>query len=341
MKLRITAEIVDENGATVVKQIEKEAEVPELAEFGEPGQFYETFDKYEQPVIRARNELLEEVTKEYLEGAVAQKSGKKEQNCEIESEIGRLKIENGDVLVPGHQPKERIYSLGFQEILLRVGTEVSYQKAVRMLNRLLHREGKAAIKGRTYQDYCQRKGKELAEYQERESEKVLKAAGFDSTTGQPPCAEEVSAALRESGHTEIGEATIRQAAETINAERISRNEQIQSSRQRLEATTETVYISVDEVGVKHQKEQRKQAVEKQGVYVWNTVAVVQSAGKCYTLSGNDTNEVFRNLLAYLLSNQLLESRNLVFLRMVRRISRDRLKRIFPSIPIPSFWIGII
>ena len=77
MKLRITAEIVDENGATVVKQIEKEAEVPALAEFGETGQFYETFDKYEQPVIRARNELLEEVTKEYLEGAAAQKSGKK------------------------------------------------------------------------------------------------------------------------------------------------------------------------------------------------------------------------------------------------------------------------
>lgn len=77
MKLRITAEIVDENGATVVRQIEKEAEVPELAEFGELGQFYETFDQYEQPVIRARNELLEEVTKEYLEGAAAQKSGKK------------------------------------------------------------------------------------------------------------------------------------------------------------------------------------------------------------------------------------------------------------------------
>ena len=77
MKLRITAEIVDENGATVVKQIEKEAEVPELAEFGESGQFYETFDQYEQPVIRARNKLLEEVTKEYLEGAAAQKPGKK------------------------------------------------------------------------------------------------------------------------------------------------------------------------------------------------------------------------------------------------------------------------
>lgn len=77
MKLRITAEIVDESGATVVKQIKKEAEVPELKEFGDSEQFYETFDKYERPVIRARNELLEELTKEYLEEAAAQKAGKK------------------------------------------------------------------------------------------------------------------------------------------------------------------------------------------------------------------------------------------------------------------------
>ena len=77
MKLRITAEIADERGATVVKQIEKEAEVPELKDFGDSEQFYETFDQYERPVIRARNELLEELTKEYLEEAAAQKAGKK------------------------------------------------------------------------------------------------------------------------------------------------------------------------------------------------------------------------------------------------------------------------
>ena len=196
--------------------------------------------------------------------------------------------------------------------MLRLGTAVSFQKAVGMLNRLLHREGKSAVKGRTYQDYCQRKGRELSEYQEGITRKILQTKGFDSTTGQPQCPEEVPAALRGSRHTEMGEGAVRQAAEAINAERTATNEQIQSSRQRLEVASETVYISVDEVGVKHQKEERKQAVEKQGVYVWNTVAVVQSAGKSYTLTGKDTGEVFRNLLAYLLSNQLLESRNLVF-----------------------------
>lgn len=214
--------------------------------------------------------------------------------------------------MPGHQPKERIYSLGFQEIILRLGTEVSFQKAVGVLNRLLHREGKAAVKVRTYQDYCQRAGKELAEYQDGITRKVLETKGFDSTTGQILRPEGVPAALRECGQTELGEARIRQAIEAINAERAVTNEQIQSSRQRLESAAETVYISVDEVGVKHQKEQRKQAVEKQGVYVWNTVAVVQSAENSYTLTGKDTSEVFRNLLAYLLSNQLLEKRNLVF-----------------------------
>ena len=77
MKMRITAEIVDKSGAVVVKQIEKEAEVPELEEFGDSEQFYETFEQYEQPVIRVRNELLEELTKEYLEEAAAKKAGKK------------------------------------------------------------------------------------------------------------------------------------------------------------------------------------------------------------------------------------------------------------------------
>ena len=158
----------------------------------------------------------------------------------------------------------------------------------------------------------QRKGRELSEYQGEVTRKVLQTKGFDGMTGQPLCPEEVPAALRESGHTEIGEAAVRQAAEAVNAGRTATNEQIQSSRQRLEAASETVYISVDEVGVKHQKEERKQAVEKQGVYVWNTVAVIQSAGKSYTLTGKDAGEVFRNLLAYLLSNQLLENRNLVF-----------------------------
>ena len=77
MKMRITAEIVDESGAVVVKEIEKEAEVPELEEFGDSEQFYETFEQYEQSVIRVRNELLEELTKEYLEEAAAKKAGKK------------------------------------------------------------------------------------------------------------------------------------------------------------------------------------------------------------------------------------------------------------------------
>ena len=196
--------------------------------------------------------------------------------------------------------------------MLGLGTEVSFQKAAAVLNQLLHREENCAVKCRTYQDYCQRKGNELSEYQEGITRKILETKGFDRTTGQPLCLEEIPTALRRSGHTEIGEAAVRQAAKAVNEGRTAANEQIQSSRQRLEVTTETVYISIDEVGVKHQKEKRKQAVGKQGVYVWNTVAVVQSAGGNYTLTGKDTGSVFRNLLAYLLSNQLLENRNLVF-----------------------------
>lgn len=78
-----------------------------------------------------------------------------DRKCELEAEVGRICIENGSNIVPGHQPKERIYSLSFTELALKAGTELSFGDAVEMLNRLLHREENKAIKGRTYQDFCQ------------------------------------------------------------------------------------------------------------------------------------------------------------------------------------------
>ena len=40
-----------------------------MEEFGYPSKFYETFDRYERPVLDARAELMEKLTREYLEQA--------------------------------------------------------------------------------------------------------------------------------------------------------------------------------------------------------------------------------------------------------------------------------
>lgn len=75
MKLRLMAEITDEEGRKVVAPVEIEREIPDTDEFGEPARFYEVFDEYERPALDARSQLMEELTKEYLEQAALKKDG--------------------------------------------------------------------------------------------------------------------------------------------------------------------------------------------------------------------------------------------------------------------------
>lgn len=78
MKVRLMAEITDDNGKKVIKPIEIKAEVPDIGEFGNKSQFYEVFDRYEKPVLAARTQLVEELTKCYMnEAAALKKEGPK------------------------------------------------------------------------------------------------------------------------------------------------------------------------------------------------------------------------------------------------------------------------
>ena len=68
MKIKMKAEITDEYGNVITKEIE--AEVTDVTEFGNPEEFYEIFDRFEKPVIEARNQLGEKIAEVYLEEAV-------------------------------------------------------------------------------------------------------------------------------------------------------------------------------------------------------------------------------------------------------------------------------
>ena len=69
MKVRFMAEIIDDEGKVVKAATAVETEVPDISEFTEPEEFYKVFDRFERPVIEARNEAAAEIAKEYLEAA--------------------------------------------------------------------------------------------------------------------------------------------------------------------------------------------------------------------------------------------------------------------------------
>lgn len=78
MKIRLYAEIIDDNGNKVTKPIEVEAAIPDIKEFGNQDEFCQIFDRYERPVLEARNQLGREITNEYLnQAAQAVKKGVK------------------------------------------------------------------------------------------------------------------------------------------------------------------------------------------------------------------------------------------------------------------------
>ena len=88
------------------------------------------------------------------------------------------------------------------------------------------------------------------------------------------------------------------------------------------------YISVDDVGVKHQKEERKGGGNKSRKFVENTVIHVQTGSRQYTITAIGMNKAFKILTAYLLENKLLETHRLIFLTDGATIIRDAIERAF-------------
>jgi hypothetical protein len=66
MKMKITVEIENAEGATEIKPVVVDTEIPEFAEFTGPDNFREVFDRCERSVLKIRNQAAEIAIEEYL-----------------------------------------------------------------------------------------------------------------------------------------------------------------------------------------------------------------------------------------------------------------------------------
>ena len=89
MEIEMNVKMTDKKGNVITRIIR--TEVPEVTEFGNPEEFYEIFDRFERPVIQARNQIGEELTKIYLEEAVkASKKGAKPETVKLKAKSEEL-----------------------------------------------------------------------------------------------------------------------------------------------------------------------------------------------------------------------------------------------------------
>ncbi len=69
MRVRFIAEIIDDDGKVMKAPVSVETDVPDITEFSSSSEFYKVFDRFERPVIEARNQIALEATRDYLEEA--------------------------------------------------------------------------------------------------------------------------------------------------------------------------------------------------------------------------------------------------------------------------------
>lgn len=328
MKIQMTAKVMDDNGNEVTRTIEKEAVIPDIAEYGKPEDFHTIFYRYEKPALEIRNELSAEITEAYLERAASLKNTEKSQNCELEAEIGRCRVEKGSGIMGARKPKERAYSLAFTELCLTFAGTVSVREGVSALNRVLWRTGANEVKVRTYADFCQRQGREIEEAVAMESVKALRENGFDEEGGTSLRRETPESPLQKEGSLWPDAGRLERAKEKLEFSFGLSRGRMETLTTELENPEESCYVSADEILVRRQKERRTEEYQKEKAFVKNTVIEVESTKNAAILTAGGMKTAFVTALAYLLANGLLTGKNLVFFTDGAKDLRGHIMKLF-------------
>ena len=237
----------------------------------------------------------------------------------MDSEIGRIGCTVSGSLAAMLKPKEYIYSITEEELIFDVAACNSYRKMTGLLNRVLHRPSDKEIKVTTVMEHLESQGRKIGICQHKTAAEILRDAPGMSEKGVVVSVDEIPDAIRNpQSLSQAKECEKKEALKAVIDDYNSNADECDKIKnQKLIDDTELdpeecVYISIDDVGVKHQKDTRKDGGSKDGKYVENTVIHVESKEGKYTITDVGMKNAFTLLVAFLISNNLLENRFIYF-----------------------------
>ena len=187
------------------------------------------------------------------------------------------------------------------------------------INALLHREGSAqSLKLRTMTDLCDRHGKEVEEYQERQAKSVLQRYGWNPETGLlqegATAPEGILPPLKEGQEEDVPDSRIACLIADINEKRESRARIPEESKKPydVESPDEAVVeVCLDGVLAKRQSAHRPTKRTGQRPRAETSVAHIRANGKRRILTAHDMRSLCIRTLAFLLQTGLLANRQLI------------------------------
>lgn len=230
-------------------------------------------------------------------------------------------------IFPEQKGKEIYKTSGYKEISIIYGaTENSYRQTSSLINRVRHQEGATPV--RTVADNTEREGEKLIDFIGQKAKNIFAENNF-TQAGEP----EHKTAEYNDGNIKLKrDEEIEKAIEGCDLSEEEKAE-IMKNPVCYELPNGTVNISIDDVNVKHQKEERKGGDKEDGKskereYVHNTVAHIQTEGLSYIINGYGMLFTLRIIIAFLLNNDLLKKRIQFFVDGQKTLHSAILKAFF-------------
>lgn len=193
---------------------------------------------------------------------------------------------------------------------------MSFEKATCYANSFLHRSGENALCKKTIEEFVERTGSKIDSAYAQLTDSILSAYDIDTDTGIPDAESRISEKSVNPSNT--GTATKEDVEEVA-----SRYNEGRDDRGRIPGplmtvlpegkTEDCVYIYVDDVLTKHQKESRSPGSRRTTKFVSNTVISIQHEQKRYNIAADGMQEAFKRLVAFLIVNLLMEDKQLIFI----------------------------
>lgn len=222
-------------------------------------------------------------------------------------------------------------SISLTEIVTQLALHGSYRHASDIANKIYHRDGKDIFIPETVKARCIRMGNAASSCYMSEACEVLENHGIDRETGMIDDSSRIPDSARKPDLPEsVSEQLIAETVKAVNEGRGEREwiAHVEKVSDTEASANDCVYVMIDDVGVKHQKEERNQNGQKDGKYVQNTVVHIQCGETQQTLTVIGMTNAFRLLVAFLLANRLMENRRLIFLTDGARDIKENIAAFF-------------
>jgi hypothetical protein len=213
-------------------------------------------------------------------------------------------------------PNERYRSSCYDNLELRLVTNMSYRKTEEVMNRLRWQDDDDLIKSRTLADAVVREGARITDYMEAKAKQILIRHQFDEKSGKPKELHVLETDVECSKIPTFPADEVSKVIDEYN-EGKEKDRQIDATQinEVFENPAYSVNISVDDVGVTEQKANRRckdSGPKESKHYVQNTVIHIQQGLNKYILDGLGIRKTLILLTSFLLYNDLLTNKTLMF-----------------------------